>query len=71
MSMKDLWALVETSSKDKIGKIRETETVVPFHWISSDEKWLFWPPSRKDEKYTKAIPNEVIWKKFVILKIKL
>ncbi|XP_047146509.1 uncharacterized protein LOC124819201 [Hydra vulgaris] len=71
MSMKDLWALVVTSSKDKIGKIRETEIVVSFHWISSDEKWLFWPLFRKDEKYTKAIPNEVTWKKFEILKLKL
>lgn len=67
----DQWALVVTLEKNKHGEEVEIETVVPYHWITEDGKWLWWPPTRQEEKKSKEGPNKKTWAKCRIVKVKL
>ena len=67
----DVWALVITLETIKNGKQEEVETVVPYRWLSQDEKWLWWPPCFRVTNKVKCEPDETTRAKFEVLKVKV
>ena len=66
------WAIVIVHGFGRKGQDWEEGNVVPMpiDWLNKEEKELFWPPSKSEEKKFNAVPTDK-WKKYVVKKVKL
>ena len=71
MSQELQWSVVVTLEDNRKGKEEQFETVVPFKWLSRDEKWLWWPPSLQVKSKVHCDPDVTTRKKFKVLKAKI
>ena len=67
---KNAWVLVVYFDYTRTGKQIEEESIVPVHWLSNNNKKLWWPDGKIIENKISMIPSCDGWSSYEVKKVK-